>query len=134
MRKIISIAIIVIIFQACSVTNFDRYAYQKTEESKIEAFEVMDLASSNSFESRSADVDRFKLKLDSLFTYEKSRKNNALTVEAWKTVLSEGSTLNRFFKRWKEKVVLKPTYVAEKKINVGRLFDDILKIELNKNQ
>ena len=113
---------------------FDQYSYQRTTELKVETSKLMDKATTP-FSKNTAEVEALLLNIEKLSEYEKNKPNNEITFAMW-NVLSdpEKNLVGGFFKRWKEKETLSPTFVTESKKQVLEALDLLIQYEIKKDK
>ena len=136
-NKYFAILLFAITFTACESTRtaiFDHYSYQKTTELKVETSKLMDKATTP-FSKNTAEVEALLLNIEKLSEYEKNKPNNEITFAMW-NVLSdpEKNLVGGFFKRWKEKETLSPTFVSESKKQVLEALDLLIQYEIKKDK
>jgi len=123
----------VIIFAACStISKYDQYAYQQTTSLKVDALNVMDLATT-AYNAHETDVQNVSTAIDKMVEYQKNRPKNQVSEKMW--VIIQDSTQNLyggFIKRWKKEGTLDPAFVKESQQLVGQAFDQISQLESGK--
>lgn len=88
-----------------------------------------------SYETHRGEIGNLDSRLNSALTVEQSRPKNESTVQMWEMLISvkeglPGSGIYpRFKKQWEDKDTLQPTYIQNKKDNVGAAFDKIIALE-----
>ncbi|NHN25533.1 hypothetical protein FIA58_007575 [Flavobacterium jejuense] len=133
--KIALFAIVVLTScQAIKTAVFDQYSYQKTTELKVETIILIENATSP-YENHKEIVEKLLLDIEKLKEYEKNKPNNEITFAMW-TVLSdkEKNLVGSFFKLWKEKQKLSPTFVEESKKQIEEAFDLLIQYEIKKDK
>lgn len=120
---------------SCStISSFDQYAYTQTTSLKVDALNVMTLAT-DSFTHHQTEVALLETNLQKLYEYERIRQKNQITLQQWTLLLQpEGHLLGGFLNRWKKEQVLKPVFVTEMKKIVGESFDKIAELEIHKTK
>jgi hypothetical protein len=115
-----------------TISNFDQQAYIYTTSVKVDALNVMDLATSD-YSAHSKEVKELQTQLQKIYEYEKNRPKNEITLKQWDILLdSEGHLLGGFIKRWETQKTLSKTFVAETKKLVAKAFDQIAGLESKK--
>ncbi|MFC6097343.1 hypothetical protein ACFPVY_11875 [Flavobacterium qiangtangense] len=136
-NKYFAIVLFTMTIVSCESTRtavFDQYSYQKTTELKVETSKLMDKATTP-FSKNTAEVEALLLNIEKLSEYEKNKPNNEITFAMW-NVLSdpEKNLVGGFFKRWKEKETLSPTFVTESKKQVLEALDLLIQYEIKKDK
>ena len=115
-----------------TISNFDQQAYIYTTSVKVDALNVMDLAT-NDYSARSKEVKELQTQLQKIYEYEKNRPKNEITLKQWDILLDpEGHLLGGFIKRWEMQKTLSKTFVIEAKKLVDKAFDQIAGLESKK--
>lgn len=136
-NKYFAIVLFAITIVSCESTRtavFDQYSYQKTTELKVETSRLIDKATTP-YSKNLVEIETLLLNIEKLSEYEKNKPNNEITFAMW-TVLSdqEKNLLGGFFKRWKEKETLSPTFVTESKKQVLDALDLLIQYEIKKDK
>ena len=120
-------------FASCStISSFDQYAYAQTTSVKVDALNVMDLATQN-YDTNKVAVQELKTKLQKVYEYEKNRPKNEITVKLWDKLLDpEGHLLGGFLVRWETEKKLGKVFISEEKKLVASAFDQISGLESKK--
>lgn len=115
-----------------SISTFDQKAYENVTALKVDARNVMGLAS-QSYSSQREKVADLNTSLEKAYEYDLGRPVNRITVAQWDLLLKpEGDLLGGFLKEWKQEGKLLPGYVRSKQRQVGRGFDAISGLESGK--
>ena len=115
-----------------SISAFDQQAYVYTTSVKVDALNVMDLAT-NDFANQAKEVKVLQTQLQKIYEYEKNRPKNEITLKQWDILLNpEGHLLGGFLKRWETQKTLSKTFVNEAKKLVDKAFDQIAGLESKK--
>lgn len=122
-----------IAFVGCAtISNFDQQAYIYTTSVKVDALNVMDLAT-NDFAAHSKEVKELQTQLQKIYEYEKNRPKNEITLKQWDILLDpEGHLLGGYLNRWETQKTLSKTFVTEAKKLVDKAFDQIAGLESKK--
>lgn len=131
--KTIAFIIGLLAFVGCaSISSFDHQAYVYTTSVKVDALNVMDLATSD-YEAHSKEVKDLQTQLQKIYEYEKNRPKNEITLKQWDILLNpDGHLLGGYLKRWKTEKTLSKTFVMEAKKLVDKAFDQIAGLESKK--
>jgi PBP1b-binding outer membrane lipoprotein LpoB len=120
-------------FAACAtISKYDQYAYQQTTSLKVDALNVMNLATGK-YDSNASAVLNVNTSIDKMVEYEKNRPKNEVSEKMW--VILQDSTQNLyggFIKRWKTEGTLDPVFIKESQQMVGQAFDQISELESGK--
>jgi hypothetical protein len=120
--------------QAIKTAVFDQYSYQKTTELKVETLMLMENASLP-FENHEEMVMKLLLDIEKLKEYEKNKPNNEISFAMWNVLTDkEKNLVGGFFKQWKNKQTLSPTFVEESKKQIEEAFDLLIQYEINKDK
>ena len=115
-----------------TISNFDQQAYIYTTSVKVDALNVMDLATTD-YTAHSKEVKELQTQLQKIYEYEKNRPKNEITLKQWDILLDpEGHLLGGFIKRWEMQKTLSKTFVIEAKKLVDKAFDQIAGLESKK--
>lgn len=107
-----------------TITKFDQNSYNAAQELKAEALATM-------AHPTPTMVDGLRARLDAQVAYEAGKgKANAISAAQWKLLgRTDGHLLGGWIKEYRAGQVMSPAYVEEKQAQVGRAFDEILKLE-----
>jgi len=132
LRTIAFVVGLIALVGCASISGFDRQAYIYTTSVKVDALNVMDLATSD-YAAHSKEVKELQTQLQKIYEYEKNRPKNEITLKQWDILLnSEGHLLGGFLKRWETQKTLSKTFVNEAKKLVDKAFDQIAGLESKK--
>lgn len=133
--KIKTIAFIFSLFAfvgCATISSFDQQAYIYTTSVKVDALNVMDLATNN-YATQSEKVKELQTQIQKIYEYEKNRPKNEITLKQWDILLNpEGHLLGGFIKRWETQNTLSKTFINETKKLVDKAFDQIAGLESKK--
>lgn len=120
-------------FAACStISKYDQYAYQQTTSLKVDALNVMNLATTT-YTSHQADVLTVSTSIDKMVEYKKNRPKNQVSEKMWTIIQDSTQNLyGGFVKRWKKEGTLDPVFIKESQQLVGQAFDQISQLESGK--
>ena len=135
MKSIQHISVLTILLMAsCAlVSDFDQNSYSATTEIKMLAVALVSKGLEPA-STHASEIAYLEAKLSAQLAYEDGKgKTNKLTAEQWRILISyDHNLLGAFLKDWKSGIPLSAAYVAEKKIQVGEAFDEILRLEGSK--
>ena len=120
---------------ACSlIAHYDQVAYEHATSAKVDTLALMDKAT-GSYSDHQKDVDALVVELDKAYEYDRGRALNKITVTQWDILRNpNGNLVGGFLKMWKAKGSLSATFVSEKKIQIGKAFDQIIALESGKQK
>lgn len=133
-RSLVAAFIIVLLgYSGCvTISPFDQYAYAQTTSIKVDALNLMDLASDD-FSKHQSGVIEFETKLRKVYEYEKNRPKNEISVKLWDILIdTNGYLLGGFLSRWKKENKLNVAFINNEKDLVGKAFDQISGLESKK--
>lgn len=117
-----------------SVSAFDQYSYTQTTSLKVDALDLMDLAT-DSVQLHEKEIKTVQSAIQKIVEYEKHRPKNEVTTQLWFALTdTSGNLFGKFILRWQHDKILKPVYVQEKKKQIGLAFDQIAEMESGKNK
>lgn len=131
--RITPLFVILLLISSCSnIALYDQDAYKNATSLKVDARNLMAQAS-GSYTAHQKEVAEFQAKLDKAYEYDLGRDKNDITVKQW-DILRDPSRdlLGGFLAEWKDEGSLKPAYVKNKQVQVGRAFDTIIGLESGK--
>ncbi|MBN1252685.1 MAG: hypothetical protein JXA16_11155 [Bacteroidales bacterium] len=130
--RFLILTLLFISFGCASISKFDQYAYIQTTSLKVDALNVMSLATEEYYKHEKA-VYEFETNLQKIYEYEKNRPKNEITLKLWDKLLNkEGHLLGGFIEKWKTDTILNIVYINEKKDQVSEAFDQIAGLESKK--
>jgi hypothetical protein len=120
---------------ACSlIAHYDQVAYEHATNAKVDTLALMDKAT-GSYEEHQKEVDALVIELNKAYEYDRGRALNKLTAAQWDILRDpNGNLVGGFLKMWKTKGSLGATFVSEKKIQIGKAFDQIIALESGKQK
>jgi hypothetical protein len=129
----ISTASACILLTACSlIAHYDQVAYEHATSAKVDTLALMDKAT-GSYDDHQKEVEALVIELNKAYEYDRGRSLNKLTVAQWDVLRDPNRNLvGGFLKMWKTKGSLSATFVAEKKLQIGDAFDQIIALESGK--
>ena len=111
---------------------YDQYVYAQTTGLKVDALKLMDKAE-KPYQTQTEAVEKFTDHWDKLYEYEIHRKNNGIRIDMWNLLRdSTRNLLGGYLLKWKNETTLKPAFIGEAKIQVGRAFDQLSELESGK--
>jgi hypothetical protein len=121
--------LIALVASACAVSPFSQEALDFAVDIKVESLAVMDQATDD-FASHVDAVSRLRERMDAALTHAGGRDNNMESTQQWELMADpNGNLLGGFLSTWEQRGTLSPSFIEEKKIQVGRGFDLIAETE-----
>ena len=139
MKTIISRNLVAVSFcallAACSlIAHYDQVAYEHATNAKVDTLALMDKAT-GSYDDHQKEVETLVTELDKAYEYDRGRSLNKLTVAQWDILRDpNGNLVGGFLKMWKAKGSLGTTFISEKKLQIGKAFDQIIALESGKQK
>src|ERR1700754_4673053 len=94
MTRIFMTGSLILMLAACSaISKFDQYAYTQSTSLKVDAINVMGLAT-DSFALHQADVVKVQTDINKMLEYERNRPKNVINEKMW--ILLQDSTGHLF--------------------------------------
>jgi hypothetical protein len=121
-----------LLYGCATISNFDQYAYTQATSIKVDALNVMGLATEN-YTNHLQDVSQVNNEIEKIYEYEKNRPKNAITTKMWQKMEdSTGHLYGGFIQRWKQQGKLSDAFVNDEKELVAKSFDQIAGLESKK--
>jgi hypothetical protein len=136
MKLIACIFICTALCMGCSpaISMFDQYAYIQTTSIKVDALDLMQLATTD-YTLHEKEVYDLSKEIRKIYEYDKNMPKNEKTVQQWDLLMDpNGILLGRFLKRWQDDRKLNSAYIADKVPEIGAGFDQIIYLEIGKNK
>jgi hypothetical protein len=117
-----------------TISLYDQYAYTQATSIKVDALNVMDLAT-DPYPSHLKEISDLNTEIQKMYEYDKNRPNNEKTTQQWSILIdSTGKLLGGFLTKWKAETKESAVYVREKKKEISLGFDQIIQLEIAKNK
>jgi hypothetical protein len=123
-----------LVFCGCAtISPYSEIAYQQATSLKVDSLALMAKAY-EPYAQHQAEVEALRLKIDKAYEYAKGLPNNTITTTQWEILKDpNGHLLGGFLERWRtSKTPLSAAYIADKQIQVGSAFDQIIGLESGK--
>ena len=139
MKTIISRNLVAVSFcallAACSlIAHYDQVAYEHATSAKVDTLALMDKAT-GSYDDHQKEIEALVIELNKAYEYDRGRSLNKLTVAQWDILRDpNGNLVGGFLKMWKAKGSLGTTFISEKKLQIGKAFDQIIALESGKQK
>jgi hypothetical protein len=115
-----------------SSTQFSESALKTDKQIKAESLALVDRAKNRApYTGVAADADQLMTKVDHAISAEQARTKNGPTVEQWKRIKTQ---LTSLFGLWKKQGSCSPAFVDDARSQVGNLFDILIKTENDKRK
>jgi len=120
---------------ACSlIAQYDQVAYEHATNAKVDTLALMDKAT-GSYSDHQKEIEVLVIELNKAYEYDRGRALNNLTVAQWDILRDpNGNLVGGFLRLWKAKGSLSSTFISEKKLQIGKAFDQIIALESGKNK
>jgi hypothetical protein len=131
--RFLTLLFLLFAFASCStISTYDQQAYSQTISAKVDALQIMDLATSD-YATYEEEAKALQTQLLKCKEYAAHRPKNKITTEMWTILIDEeGHLIGGFIKRWENEDQLNPIFVTETKKLVGKAFDEIAELESKK--
>jgi hypothetical protein len=125
--------LVAVLLCACAtISKYDQYAYSQATSIKVDALNVMDLAT-NSYKEHEPEVRNVMTSIDKMYEYEKNRPKNDISTKMWGVIKdTSGHLYGGFIKRWQKEDKLNLAFIQESKKIIGESFDQISQLESGK--
>ncbi|OYW29629.1 MAG: hypothetical protein B7Z47_04580 [Chthoniobacter sp. 12-60-6] len=125
-------AFLLVLASCSTIAMYDKEAYKNATELKVDARNLMELAS-QPYSAHEKEAKDFQSKLDKAYEYDNGRIKNTITVKQWDILRDpKRDLLGGFLAEWKEEGALRPRYIQNKQVQIGRAFDTIIQLESGK--
>jgi hypothetical protein len=120
---------------ACSlIAHYDQVAYEHATSAKVDTLALMDKAT-GSYSDHQKEIEAMVIELNKAYEYDRGRELNKITVAQWDILRDpNGNLVGGFLRMWKARGSLSPTFISEKKLQIGKAFDQIIALESGKNK
>ena len=130
--RVLLLGALLLLAGCATISQFDHHAYVHTIDAKVEALNVMGLATED-YSAHRQEIREVQKALDKIYEYERNRRNNETTLMLWDKLRdTSGNLWGGFVKKWKEEKTLRPFFIQEKKEQVAQAFDIIAQLESKK--
>jgi len=134
LRNLVVVGALALLGGCSLIAHYDQVAYEHATSAKVDTLALMDKAT-GSYSDHQKDVDALVVELDKAYEYDRGRALNKITVTQWDILRNpNGNLVGGFLKMWKAKGSLSATFVSEKKIQIGKAFDQIIALESGKQK
>ena len=135
-RSVLGVLFAVLVTVGCAplIAEYSADAYKTVTTLKAETLALVD-KSGESYSSHKKDVDDLTVKIDAAYEFAAGLPSNQLVAQEWQFLRNPDGTLyGAFVKRWRQQGRLSDTFRADKKIQLGKAFDQIICLEANKKE
>ena len=130
--RVLILGALLLLAGCATISQFDHHAYVHTIDAKVEALNVMGLATED-YGAHRQEIREVQKALDKIYEYERNRRNNETTLMLWdKLSDTSGHLWGGFIKRWRDEGTLRPVFIREIKPQVAGAFDMIAQLESKK--
>ncbi|MGN6340491.1 MAG: hypothetical protein ACTHML_05990 [Ginsengibacter sp.] len=135
MKFYVKIAVVLFFISSsgcATISGFDQYAYTQATSIKVDALNVMNLATEN-YTNHLQEVSQVNNEIEKIYEYEKNRPKNSITTRMWQRMEdTSGHLYAGFIHRWKDQGKLSQAFVDDEKELVAKSFDQIAGLESKK--
>jgi hypothetical protein len=133
-RNIVAISFCALLAACSLIAHYDQAAYEHATNAKVDTLALMDKAT-GSYDDHQKDVEALVTELNKAYEYDRGRALNKITVAQWDILRDpNGNLVGGFLKMWKAKGSLGATFISEKKLQIGKAFDQIIALESGKQK
>ena len=116
------------------ISPYSETAYSMAVSLKVDALELVALGS-EPFDGHRAEVAALRRQAKKNLEYAKGRPNNEDTAQQWEILLDpSGALLGGYLARWEREKTLGAEFAAEKVKQIGKAFDEIIRLESHKSK
>jgi hypothetical protein len=129
-------AIITLGLGACTplIAPYSLDAYKNATDLKAETQALIG-ESGEPYSQHTTDVKALSVKLDAAYEFANGIPKNQISATQWKILVDpNGNLIGGFLRTWSSQGTTSPAYQQEKKAQIGRAFDFIACLEVNKQQ
>jgi hypothetical protein len=131
-KYMLVVASVIALTGCATISKYDQYAYAQSTSLKIDALNVMNLASQK-YDMHISDVTAVNTAIDKMVAYEGNRPKNELSEKMWVMLRDTNQNLyGGFIKRWKSEGTLSPAFIKESQVLIGHAFDQASQLESGK--
>lgn len=130
--SVILMIIGVVCLGCATISPYSETAYQQATSLKVDSLALMAKAN-EPYAQHQTEVEALGLKIDKAYEYAKGLPNNTITTRQWEILKDpDRHLLGGFLELWRTKSTLSQAYIADKQIQVGSAFDQIIGLESGK--
>lgn len=128
-----SLCCILLLTTGCAtISTFDQHAYISTTAAKVDAMNVMHLATED-YAAHRTEILAVNTEIEKTYEYERNRNKNEITLALWNKLRdTTGHLWGGFIKRWQTEGRLGQGFIEESQQQVGEAFDIIAQLESKK--
>ena len=133
-RNLIAVSVCVFLAGCALIAHYDQVAYEHATSAKVDTLVLMDKAA-GSYDDHQKEIEALVTELNKAYEYDRGRSLNKITIAQWDVLRDPNRNLvGGFLKMWKAKGSLSATFIAEKKLQIGDAFDQIIALESGKQK
>lgn len=128
----------IFLFASCrTIATYEETTFVQTSELKAKTLVLMDHATED-YAKYSDQVDNVLVAAEKLYSMQKAREKNTITIQQWKVLMEQKDPVNKqtmlpgFFRLWKNKKVLSQYFIEQAHEQMAEAFDELLKLESRK--
>ena len=126
------ISLVLLIIFSCAPSLYDHYTFTETLATKVQADNLIIRSTEPYIEHRDA-VDNLQQQIDKMVLYEQAKSKNPITVQMWKTLDANNSSLQQFLSVWEKQGTVSPAFVEEYQQQVDKIFQLMINYETKKS-
>ena len=119
---------------ACTplISPFSEVAYQNATDLKAHSLALVD-QSADPFAQHAAEAEQLLIDVSAAYEFVNGMKGNEISAAQWQLMRDpDGGLLGEFAEVWREQGSVGNSYRDEKRIQIGKGFDQIICLEANK--
>ncbi len=117
---------------SCGTSLYDHYSYTQTLETKADAISLI-AVSDEAYENHRTAVEDLKSQIDLMLTYEQAKSKNEISVQMWRYLQNEDSSLQQFLSLWQQQGNLSAAFKEEFRPQIEKIFDLMAQYESRKD-
>jgi hypothetical protein len=115
-----------------TIGKYDQYAYTQTTSIKVDALNVMNLAT-DKYGNHLNDVNNVQSSINKMIEYKKNLPKNTISEKMWLLINDpNGGSFGGFVQRWQKNGTLDTAFIKEAQKLVGQSFDQLSQLESGK--
>jgi hypothetical protein len=135
-QQALIIAVSLWLLSACAplISLYDQYAYTQAVSLKVDMQNLADESATTNYTDAKANVDAVNTELQKAYEYDRGRSKDSLSTKQYGILLSDKGFYKNFLKDWQTHSKLSTTAAGEMRIQIGKLMDEVIALEVGKNK
>jgi hypothetical protein len=134
LRYVAALLMLSVCFGCTHISPYDQTSYQLSTAAKAEALSVIAKAT-EPYSQHQTEVAALELNVNKAYEYARGLPKNQIITHMWEILNSKDEhALGAFLQEWKDRGILDSGYIAQKQIEIGKDFDQIIELESGKNK